>query len=111
MNKHIEVVKKWLADNDSVSKKELENNRDSAYHAYANGEAVNFIGDANDVAVNRFAAEAAAAAKIAVTAAAAAAFDAEDAHAAGSAGSAATAAADAAAAAHWVKLYEELVNG
>ena len=111
MNEHIEVVKKWLADNDSVSKKELENNRDSAYHAYANGEAVNFIGNANDVAVNRFAAEAAAAAKIAVTAAADAAFDAEAAeaaHAADTAEATEAAAAYAAAAALWIKRYEEL---
>ena len=35
MNKHIEVVKKWLADNDSVSKKELEYNRVAAYRARA----------------------------------------------------------------------------
>ena len=33
MNEHIEVVKKWLADNDSVSKKELRANRASANRA------------------------------------------------------------------------------
>tara|TARA_R110002072_G_scaffold152445_1_gene302097 strand:+ start:5416 stop:5580 length:165 start_codon:yes stop_codon:yes gene_type:complete len=30
MNKHIELVKKWLDDNDSVSQEELENNRSAA---------------------------------------------------------------------------------
>ena len=34
MNKHIELVKKWLADNDSVSLEELEANKKSAYTAY-----------------------------------------------------------------------------
>ena len=29
-NKHIELVKKWLADNDSVSHAELEKNADDA---------------------------------------------------------------------------------
>ena len=38
MNKHIELVKKWLADPDSVTQKELEDNRDAAY-AYATAEA------------------------------------------------------------------------
>lgn len=37
MNKHIELVEKWLADNDSVSLDELEANREAthaaAYHA------------------------------------------------------------------------------
>jgi len=33
MNKHIELVKKWLADKDSVSKEELKANRDAAYAA------------------------------------------------------------------------------
>jgi hypothetical protein len=35
MNIHIELVKKWLDDNDSVSQQELENN------AYAAGYAAN----------------------------------------------------------------------
>tara|TARA_B110000483_G_scaffold202831_1_gene244719 strand:+ start:395 stop:628 length:234 start_codon:yes stop_codon:yes gene_type:complete len=35
MDKHIEVVKKWLADNDSVSQTELEYNRVAAYRARA----------------------------------------------------------------------------
>ena len=34
MNKHIEVVKKWLADKDSVSKEELKANAVAAYDAY-----------------------------------------------------------------------------
>ena len=89
MDKHIELVKKWLADNDSVSKKELRANHVSAYNAYINNDSDD---DSDDDAYN-VAAEAAAAAKIAVTAAADSAdadFD--------------------AGAAHWVKLYEELTN-
>ena len=31
MNKHIELVKKWLADKDSVSQEELEDNSAAAY--------------------------------------------------------------------------------
>ena len=34
MNKHIEIAKKWLADNDSVSLKELEAATDAAWVAY-----------------------------------------------------------------------------
>jgi hypothetical protein len=34
MNKHIELVKKWLADPKSVTQQELEDNRDVAYAAY-----------------------------------------------------------------------------
>ena len=30
MNKHIELVKKWLADNDSVTQQELDDNRTTA---------------------------------------------------------------------------------
>ena len=30
MNKHIEIVKKWLANPDSVSQQELEDNADAA---------------------------------------------------------------------------------
>ena len=33
MNKHIELVEKWLADNDSVSLDELEANREAAHAA------------------------------------------------------------------------------
>jgi hypothetical protein len=35
MNTHIELVKKWLADSESVSQKELEVNRIAAYDAAA----------------------------------------------------------------------------
>jgi len=31
MNIHIELVKKWLADNDSVTQQELEDNRNAAW--------------------------------------------------------------------------------
>ena len=34
MNKHIELVKKWLKDRDSVSLEELEANKAAAYDAY-----------------------------------------------------------------------------
>jgi len=33
MNKHIELVKKWLADPDSVTQEELDYNRDAAAYA------------------------------------------------------------------------------
>ena len=47
MNIHIELVKKWLANNDSVTQKELKDNRAAAYAAataaytaaYANADA------------------------------------------------------------------------
>tara|TARA_R110002153_G_scaffold43830_2_gene123817 strand:- start:729 stop:950 length:222 start_codon:yes stop_codon:yes gene_type:complete len=35
MNKHIEIVKKWIADKNSVDDKELIANRQSAYDANA----------------------------------------------------------------------------
>ena len=35
MNKHIEVVKKWLADKESVTKEELDANVESANAAHA----------------------------------------------------------------------------
>ena len=35
MNIHIKLVKKWLADNDSVSQQELKDNRAAAYAAAA----------------------------------------------------------------------------
>tara|TARA_R100000951_G_scaffold90032_1_gene78164 strand:+ start:11807 stop:12022 length:216 start_codon:yes stop_codon:yes gene_type:complete len=34
MNKHIELVKKWLDDKDSVTVKELRENTDAAYATY-----------------------------------------------------------------------------
>ena len=92
MNKHIEVVKRWLADKDSVSKEELEAN-------YA-------------------AADAAADAAAADDAADAARGAADDAHAAANASYYAYAhaakyseyAADKAAA-DWVGIYEALIDG
>jgi hypothetical protein len=35
MNKHIELVKKWLADPESVRLKELESNKNAAWTAWA----------------------------------------------------------------------------
>jgi len=40
MNKHIELVKKWLADNDSVTQQELDDNRDAAAAYYAAADVV-----------------------------------------------------------------------
>jgi hypothetical protein len=37
MNKHIELVKKWLADPESVSLEELEANREAAWDNWAAG--------------------------------------------------------------------------
>ena len=34
MNEHIELVKKWLADKESVSQEELQSNLDAAKAAY-----------------------------------------------------------------------------
>ena len=86
MNEHIEVVKKWLADNDSVSNEELTDNKAAAYTAaYAAADT-----------------EAAHAAKRAAYAAAA------DTAAADAAASANW--GDKKAAAHWVKKYEELIG-
>tara|TARA_B110000305_G_C18966496_1_gene415094 strand:- start:60 stop:338 length:279 start_codon:yes stop_codon:yes gene_type:complete len=92
MNKHIELVKKWLADNDSVSNEELTKNSVDAMDAwvYAEGYA-----DAGGSA--RVAADAADLASLASFAAipSEAAADADD---------------DADAAAYWVKRYEELTK-
>ena len=87
MNKHIELVKKWLANPASVSQQELKDNRNAADAAAAD------------------AAYAAAAYRVdSVSPAAAATFAAADAAAA------AYAYADAADAAYWVKRYEELTK-
>ena len=87
MNPHISLVKRWLANNDSVSQTELCDNRDSACQAFeaadANIRSNNYLGELEAAAV---AAEAAA-------------------HAA-HAEAAAYAAAD-----YCVKRYEELANG
>jgi hypothetical protein len=80
-NKHIELVKKWLADSNSVSLEELEAARD-ATHADAAADA------AYAAAANAYDAAYANAADLAV----------------------AYAAGKAAYAAYWVKKYEELTN-
>jgi hypothetical protein len=88
MNKHIEIVKKWLKDKDSVSAEELEANKKSAYAAY--------YADAADAAFNVYEAACYAAD------AADAAFNVYE------AACYADAAADAAE--YWVRQYEELTN-
>ena len=99
-NEYIELVKKWLADNDSVSSEALQENAEAAdtYGAYATR--------ADDYILSNAAAypdySTTANAVHAVHAAANAAADAAD---------AAARAADAADAAdYWVKRYEELTN-
>jgi ribosomal protein L12E/L44/L45/RPP1/RPP2 len=87
MNKHIELVKKWLAESDSVSYQELRDNVDSAHLDYVYAL---LDDDLDEVAATSCAAKAADAA------ADAAAVDT----------SATAAAAVAYAAAHWVKEYE-----
>ena len=53
MNKHIELVKKWLADKDSVSKEELIENADAANAADAAYAAnANYANYANYAAAN-----------------------------------------------------------
>ena len=81
MNAHIELVKKWLANPESVTQQELSDNRTSAYAD-------------TDAAYD--------AAYMANSAAADAAYWADEA-----ANSANSVAADAA---YWVKLYEELTK-
>ena len=83
MNIHIELVKKWLADNDSVSQQELKDNRAAAY-ANANVYATAY--------------DAGYAAAYAAYAADVAAYDAAAGYA-------------TANAAYWVKRYEELEQG
>ena len=94
MNKHIELVKRWLADNDSVSNEELTKNSVDAMDAWAYAEG---YADAGGSA--RVAADAADLASLASFAAlpAEAAADAE--------------AEAAEAAAYWVKQYEEVTKG
>ena len=41
MNKHIELVKKWLSDRDSVTLEELKANKDAAYAAHADAAYAN----------------------------------------------------------------------
>ena len=83
MNKHISLVKRWLADNDSVTLQELKDNRDSAY------------ADGNVAAETLYAADVAYAASSDAAAAAEAA---------------ARAARAAATTAYWFRRYEELTN-
>ena len=53
MNEHIELVKKWLADPESVTKQDMEANADAADAAYAALAAVNAAAyAAADAAVN-----------------------------------------------------------
>ena len=90
MNKHIELVKKWLADKDSVSLEELEANKKSAEaeanDAYASGDA-------------------------AYTEYYTAYYTAYYTYVAYAANDAAAEAAEAAAhAAYWIERYEELIN-
>jgi hypothetical protein len=85
MNKHIELVKKWLADKESVSREELEDNAEAAYAA-ANAYRPSAANDAYYRAYR--------AACCAAYAACRAAGD-------------YAAYTDATAAAHWVRRYEE----
>lgn len=57
MNKHIEIVKKWLKDNDSVSLEELEANKKTADAAYYTAAYADYA--AADAAAKAAAAEAA----------------------------------------------------
>ena len=59
MNKHIELVKKWLKDRDSVSLEELEANKENAYaadaaayYAYATAYAAHTAADYTDYTGN-----------------------------------------------------------
>ena len=51
MNEHIELVKEWLADTDSVSLEELKANSEAAWAAYVAAGAAWATGRAADVAV------------------------------------------------------------
>jgi len=104
-NEHVELVKRWLEDNSSVSLEELRSARDATHGdaTYAAAQArcvraaVHVATYARDA--DRAAAAAAASAAWVAARAAAAAHDAADA-----------AAHDAADAAYWVKKYEEITN-
>ena len=88
MNEHIELVEKWLEDNNSVSLEELEATADAAHADATHAARAAHAGRAAYSAVNR-----AAAAKRAADAADAADY--------------AEAATDAA---YWVGRYEEITN-
>ena len=83
MNKHIELVKKWLADPTSVTQQELKDNRKAAYDAFADD-----TGNYADATTNAADADAYFAAYAAYAADA----------------------ADAADASYWVRRYEELTK-
>lgn len=85
MNIHIELVKKWMADKDSVTKQELDDNAKAAYCATG-------VASAADAACD------------AASAAAYAAYNAADAD------DDADACANAGVATYWVKCYEELTR-
>ena len=94
MNKHIELVKKWLEDKESVSLEELKANKEGANTAYAAADAAAHVANAADVA-----AHVANAACVAVY------------YAANKAANKADYAANAAdVAAYWVNKYEELTK-
>ena len=94
MNKHIELVKKWLADPELVSQQELKDNYDAAAAAYAAAYAAYAYADAYATAYAAgYAADAAYYASYAADAAYYASYAAD---------------ADADATAYWVKRYEEL---
>ena len=59
MNKHIELVKKRLADPDSVTQEELDDNRDAANSAYA-ATIASYVASAAATANSAYAANAAA---------------------------------------------------
>ena len=100
MNKHIELVKKWLNNPDSVTVEELKANVDAAYAARFYAAAYTAYTVANAAANAAYAAYAAA--DVASAAADAAAYD----------DVANAAAYDAAAyAAYFVKKYEKLTEG
>ena len=95
MNKHIALVKQWLADNNSVTLQELRENRLAASDAAAANAAVAAAAADADAAAAAADADAAAAAAIAATEAEVSATVFLEAN------------RDVA---HWVKKYEELTN-
>ena len=97
MNKHVELVKRWLAGEDVTTEELRANSIAAVSRAHAAGAAAN----AADHAAHAAARDADAANAAAVEAA----RDADTANAAAS-----DAAAYAASAAYWVKRYEELIN-
>ena len=100
MNKHIKLVKKWLADNDSVTLEELEASKEAAYDEA--DEATYCAYSVNNVAAANNAYYAVDYAYYAVVTAY---------NAVVTANSNATATADYTAnAIYWVKRYEELTN-